>query len=723
MDGHRDAPGSPGRTSTLTSRPAPSTPDAQVTDTGTTARVRAGADVRPGAEPTSAQRDRGRHRWPPAASLGLSFAGYLALSAVLWWQVWSTHPTSTTACGCGDTSLFLWFLEWPAYAIAHGHDLFFSTALFHPQGIDLLSNTSVLAIGVPLAPVTWIWGPVATLNVASTLTPALGALSMCWLLRRWVGWAPAAFVGGAVFGFSPFVVMNLAGSHLMTAALALLPLMVACLDELLVRQRHRAAVVGGVLGVLLAVQFFVGTEVLAMVVVMGAVAVVLVVAYAAVGHRHELAARAPHAARGLGAAAVVGAVLLAYPVWVALAGPAHLSGLVWPSIAPGLGGIELSHLWHPASLTALRRQMLATGGYQGPALPTGAYLGVGLLVVLACGVVGFRRDRRLWCFGTVGLVAAVLALGSQSSFWTPWRVVARIPVLQNVIPGRLMAVVTLCAAVMVGVIVDRSRRAVLSVSGAPEPRDAPIRRGRHRAGAMTGTGDPEGSRASSGVAARLAAGAAALAVAAVAVVPMATALAPNVPLTARPVNVPRWFATVGSHLPPGRVVLAYPAPFALEQSAEDWQAVDGLRFALVGGSGPGSVPSRAGAERAGQAVVGAASFSLTGPPAPTGANVEAVRKALAGWGVTTVVVPGTPALPRYEQGTDRAAAIGLFTLVLGRAPRSAAGAFVWQDAGAPDRRRSITTDAFTACTAGSRPGVATLSAVPDCVLSASHPVS
>ena len=60
---------------------------------------------------------------------------------------------------------------------------------------------------------------------------------MFWLLRRWVRWTPAAFVGGLVFGFSPFVFVNLAGGHLMTGVLVLVPLMVACLDELLIRQR------------------------------------------------------------------------------------------------------------------------------------------------------------------------------------------------------------------------------------------------------------------------------------------------------------------------------------------------------------------------------------------------------------------------------------------------------------------------------------------------------
>ena len=102
---------------------------------------------------------------------------YFAFSLAIWWNVWSTSPTSTATCGCGDPALFMWFLQWPAFALTHGKSIFFSTYLFHPTGINLLSNTSVLAIGVPLAPITLAFGPVATLNVASTLAPVMSSLA------------------------------------------------------------------------------------------------------------------------------------------------------------------------------------------------------------------------------------------------------------------------------------------------------------------------------------------------------------------------------------------------------------------------------------------------------------------------------------------------------------------------------------------------------------------
>jgi len=662
----------------------------------TTARPR-GSTPRPGS-PRSGPSPRRRRR--SAQSLVLALAGYLALSVVLWWHVWSSHPTTVTTCGCGDTSLFLWFLEWPAYALAHGHNPFYSTALFHPTGIDILSNTSVLAVGIPLAPVTWLFGPVATLNVASTLAPALSALAMFWLLRRWVQWAPAAFAGGLVFGFSSFAFVNVAGGHLMTGVLVLVPLIVACLDELLVRQRRRPVVTGSALGLLVVVQFFVSTEVLTMVVMCSALGVVGLVVFGVWRDAHDVIARLPHALRGLGVAVAVALVLLAYPLWFALAGPAHLSGLVWPTLEPGAGGIVLSNLWHLRVMTALRNVMQTVGGYEGPALPQTEYLGPGLLAVAGVGLLLWWRDLRLWFFGALGLVTVALSLGVETHYWVPWRVLAHVPLIQSIIPGRFIALTTLCGAVMVAVVVDRTRTAAA--------------RRVERVTTTPGTGPAPG-----GVWGRVLGGAAAVAVAAVAVVPVGAALAGNVPLTTRPVVVPRWFADVAPRLPPHQVVLTIPAPFSLVQSAMAWQAVDSLHFAMVGGSGPEGIPARAGQERAGMEVVSAASISLDGPPVPTRRTVDALRHALAGWGVTLVVIPDPDPLPRYDRGTSPPSALGLFTVAIGRPPRFVDDAWVWSGVQVPAPARALSSEAFDRCTTPQlwRSGPA---AVPDCIMATSR---
>ena len=120
----------------------------------------------------------------------------------------------------------------------------------------------------------------------------------------------------------------------MTAALMLLPLILVVLDEILIRQRHSALGAGVLLGLLVFGQFFLSTELLAI--------TAMVVRRLARGpggrrarHRPGCAARgAPRTPRpGLGVGLGLGAALLVWPVWFALDGPAHLSGLVWPNVS------------------------------------------------------------------------------------------------------------------------------------------------------------------------------------------------------------------------------------------------------------------------------------------------------------------------------------------------------------------------------------------------------
>ena len=184
---------------------------------------------------------RGGGTWMTLVAAGLL---YLALGFALWVHAWAEGATTHTLCGCGDPALFLWFFQWPATALAHGQNPFFSTALFHPGGINLLAQTSVTGLSLPL--------------VAGHLDLGPGGLAQRRLhhdarahrlhrLRRASAagprWTPAAFVGGLLYGFSPFVLTSLEFAHLMTAALMLLPLILAVLDEILIRQRHSAALV------------------------------------------------------------------------------------------------------------------------------------------------------------------------------------------------------------------------------------------------------------------------------------------------------------------------------------------------------------------------------------------------------------------------------------------------------------------------------------------------
>jgi len=616
----------------------------------------------------------------------LAAASYLGLGFALWAHAWADGPGTHTLCGCGDPALFLWFFQSPATSLAHLQNPFYSTAMFHPTGINLLDQTSVLGLTVPLTPVTWLFGPVASFNVACTLVPALTALTMFVVLGRWVRWLPAAYLGGLLYGFSPFVLASLEYGHLMTAALLLLPLILAVLDEILLRQRHSARRAGVALGLLVFAQFFLSTELLVVVIMLTVVSVAVLVVTAYVVDRERLRVLAPHAGVALGVGALVGGVLLAYPILFALTGPAHLSGVFWPDIAT-LDGTTRSLLVDPVPDRTLS-VVAAYGGYAGSPLPSGSYLGWGLVAVVAGGTAVWFRDRRLWFYGLVLAVCVVCSFDLRTGPWVPARLFAHIPLVDNILPQRFMAVGFLAAAVMAGLIIDRVRA---------------------RAPARLGMGLGMGLRRGlGGLGGNLVGISGALGVGAVALAPLAVSVIPDLPFSTEAVVLPRWYETVAPHLPPGRVLLSYPVAFSGIQVALAWQAVNHMAYSQAGGAGPEGTSIRAGRAAPGFDVLSVLSlgFSLTEPSA-TPANLASVNGALRIWKVNTVVIAPEPLGLADQQGHDPSYAAAYMTAVLGRLPVVQAGAWVWDDVHVGRRSGSA---------GGSAGGTVTDSVLQGCVL-------
>jgi hypothetical protein len=637
--------------------------------------------------------------WPVHRTLALAGATYLVLSLGVWWHVWTGHPGTTTTCGCGDPSLFQWFLTWPAHAISHGLDPLYSSAMFYPHGINLLSNTAVVGVGTILTPLTWLFGPIVTFNVAMTVAPTLSAFAMFVLLRRWVAWPPAAFFSGLLYGFSPFFLAELTDGHLMLSMAPMPPLFVLCLDELLARQRRSPAVGGLLLALVATVQFFIGTEVLVILCLAAATGMVLILIYGAI-HRDLLLRKARHAALGLAWAAATATVLLAFPTWFALGGPAHLPGPIWGSDPLiGYGGTNLHDFFLPArTYPEVLANAHALGGYQ--ALPfSDQYLGIGLIVVLVAGLVVWWRDGRLWLFAIVGVIAVPLSMGkSLSGSPTLWGLFAHLPLLDNVIPARFLIVTYLCAAVMLGLIVDHTRAGIgrwihaRRVTAADNP-----------VGLVT-RWRPASSWAAAGVSL-------------IAVLPILAYLADDLPLTTQSVELPTWFKVVGPHLASTDVVLAFPVPWAFRQSSLTWQAVDGMSFSQVGGGGPESIPSRAGKEEAGQRYIG--DVSISGQPTITRQGVAVSRQALGGWGVTTIVIPDTHSFPAYQSIRAVRSAVVLMTAATGKLPTRQADAWVWTHVERSPPAVGESSAALAVCNSGPESGpVASIERSAACVLAA-----
>lgn len=591
-----------------------------------------------------------------AAHIGrhaLAIVAFGIPGVILWWHAWDGHLGSMLACACGDSGQTVWFVAWPAYALAHGLDPFFASVLQAPHGVNLLANASAVPVGLVLSPLTWTAGPIVTTNVALTLCPALSAWA-CWLAcRRLVGWRPAAIVAGVLFGYSPFVVTNLALGHLGLALLVVPPLLLIAARHVLFGPAARRTRWGAAIGALLGLQFFVSPEILAILVVVGVPCVVL----AMLAGRRSTRAPLGQLLRACAAALGVAVALLAAPVWAFLAGPQHLSGPLWPGAS--IQDNMLDALWAPGRYGSPGTTLLRFGGYEGLRGPPSSYLGPIVLALAATSLVVAWRRRSAWVLAAGACVAAVLSFGvllrvspgHVSSVWLPWRALSRWPLLDDIIPQRFSAMTDLYVALLIGIGLDR----VVTLSRGTVPTATAT---------ATATAPPRRRVVAGGMA-----------------VVAAASLGSvwwtyQVPFATRSVSLPRWYVVAAPRIRPGSVVLSYPFPFPLDGSAAPmvWQAVDDMRFRLAGGyikaPGPRGRPlsdrpppepydmlARLTARAAGRL------------PAGTYREVRALRTAIARWGVDYVVVT--------IRGRDPARAVALFTRAIGTPAHRALGAWVW----------------------------------------------
>ncbi|PGH46055.1 hypothetical protein COO58_17770 [Micromonospora sp. WMMA1996] len=402
-----------------------------------------GAD-RPGRAP--------RRRWRPRPVDALVVAGYLGLAVLLTTDQW--RRPERLFHQAGDQMLFEWMLARAARAVTGGENPLWSAALNAPDGVNLMANTSVLGLGVPLTPVTVAFGSQVAFLVAVTLS--LAGTATAWyalLARRLVRSRAAAAVGGLVCGFAPGMVAQ-AGAHLHMAAQFLVPVILALVFRPATDRVRRDGVL---LGLAVAYQVFLGEEVL---VFLALAAGVLAGAYA-LADRAAARRLVPVVARRLGIGALVAGVLLAYPLWFQFFGPGHYSGMPFHTL-----GYRLDL----ASFSATARQTVAGDAHRAGLLspnPTeqNSFFGPFLPLLALLVVVRLWRRPLVRALAACGLLFALLSLGASvvlnrhdTGVPGPYRLLAGVPLLDLVVPARFALVCVPVCGVLLALALDRVRR-------------------------------------------------------------------------------------------------------------------------------------------------------------------------------------------------------------------------------------------------------------------------
>lgn len=594
-----------------------------------------------------------------------ALACYLALAVFAYWGAWSGGAARTSLCGgCGDIALNSWFLAWTPFAVLHLHNPLVTTWINYPQGANLLANTSILLPGFLATPVTLLFGPLASFNLLATLALAVSAASAFFVLRRFAPWPPAAFVGGLLYGFSPYMV-NQGYAHLNLTLVAIPPLILLVLEEVVVRQRGRPVPWGIALGLLVVAQFFTSTEILTSTAIMAAIGIVALLLDSrgtAVGARR-------HATSALLVAGGTAAVLLAVPLYFLLYGPQHLKGPAQQALAvfsANLGSPivpQANMLFHTASSAALATAWFGSTDF----FENGTYLGIPLLILVVLVGLRFWRERVVRFGLVMAIIAFVLALGprlhagaARTGIRLPFAVFEHVPLLSSLIPVRFMLYVDLFVALLVAVGIDRAR-----TSGLWESRRKPVSRASLSDEPMRG-----GFVTLLGLAALI-------------------PLIPAWPYATLREVVPTWFASGDvKAVPMGEVVVTYPFPAPYPSHPMLWQAQAGMRyripegFVLAPGSG-GRASFNANPTML-QTLLGDY-YNDSPVPALSPGLVAQARADLEGWHTWAVVVTPERSAPNPTalfQGVLRGAptrALALFQQILGEPPRWHDGVAVWTD--------------------------------------------
>jgi hypothetical protein len=589
----------------------------------------------------------GHRRWHTAAAAFV----YSALAVVAFLPVLPFDNSHLPSLLPSDTMAVGWFLAWPAYALEHLHNVLFSNWMDYPTGVNLPVNQSMPLLGVVMTPITLLLGPFATINLTLRLAMVVSALAMYFVLRRFCARDLASFLGGLLYGFSPFIVAHSSVNQNFSFA-PFPPLIFLALYKLATDTEQRVLRTGLVLGLLCAAQLYINPETTADTVVVAACTVVICGAFVL---RRVERARVTRFLAGCAVGALAAGVLSAPFLWYYLAGPQRVGGTVIVPVILHLFHTDLAglvtpgrnQLLGPTSQNATANEFLA-----GMTNEVGFYLGVPLLFGLVW--FGARHWRRpvVAVSAVTFVVALVLSLGPQLSFdnrnlgiTMPDRLLTSLPVLERLESVRFFLLADLAAAVILAVGLDQVLRTW-------QPRALVTRYVKLSH-------------------ARLAGG---VLLAAVLLFP----LIPRWPYPEKSTDVPSYFTSPSvDRIADGAAVLTYPYAQPDDVAPEIWQLASGLRFRLIGGY---AYVANNGGQPFGTppihpativSLLDGAYVSYLWRPLADEATYRSIRAGLRNAGVQDFIL--------VMRGSDPRLVLREMTAALGCRPVAAGGVLVWYD--------------------------------------------
>jgi len=373
------------------------------------------------------------------------FLGYLAISVAYFGVRVLPHPGRLLvgSFNQSDAEIYLWCFAWWPHAILHWTNPFVSHVVYAPTGIDLAWVTSIPGLAIVFAPLTLLFGPDVSFNIAALLMPALTAWTAFLLCRYLTRSTVAGIFGGYLFGFSSYMLAHEFASHINLTSVFLIPLAALVMIRF-VRGELDGRGLAWRFALIVAGEGYISTEV-ALTMTMALVLALLLTLPLPSYRRRAVESVAPLVG-GYALAALICLPLVYYTVThpapnynYADSYGADLLNLFVPTHLVGWGGSTFNNL---------------SAKFPGDDAERDSYLGIPILLVFALYVWRRRRERLAWSlvafFGIATLISLGTALyvgGHRVLGWLPWSVPAG---WTNVdfLPSRFALYATLVASVV-----------------------------------------------------------------------------------------------------------------------------------------------------------------------------------------------------------------------------------------------------------------------------------
>jgi hypothetical protein len=374
----------------------------------------------------------------------LAFTIYLTLSFLFFGRGLVGHRADRYIGIGPDPGSFIFFLEWWRYAIVHHLNPFLTKAVWAPSGANLALTAIIPFAGIVASPLTGYLGPLQTYNLIMLISPPMAAWAAFRLCRYLSSSTRAAFVGGYIFGFSPYLLGHMLG-HPHVLMVFAIPLML----EVILRGANGRLTPWRlvlVLSLLLTVQFTTSLEILATATIFGSIAFAVAWWIAPQWRKRLSDLIFPISCAYLTSAILVSPYLYYFFAFGRDPFPPGMSSFI--SVRPS--GI----LFPPPTNLLGSSTIKLCGGYN--VFEAGSYLALPLLVV------ALAYFRRHWKQAHARLLLIMMAIIVIASFGPtlshighrtipmPWAFLFRLPLIDEALPARFMLYAYLVVAIIVG---------------------------------------------------------------------------------------------------------------------------------------------------------------------------------------------------------------------------------------------------------------------------------